>query len=98
MAKDGNDENPGTEEKPFSTLARAKEAVRIAKSTVAKPTIVFVRAGIYYQPKTFTLRPQDSGTARAPIAYNAYPGESVTLSGGQKLVCYWKLYRDDFQA
>ncbi|HEX5483296.1 MAG TPA: right-handed parallel beta-helix repeat-containing protein, partial [Terriglobia bacterium] len=35
-----------------------------------------------------------SGAPEAPVVYAAYPGENVTLSGGQRLTHRWRPYRD----
>ena len=46
IAPDGSDSNAGTEEKPFATLARARDAVRHFKKNVPKPITVLVREGM----------------------------------------------------
>jgi hypothetical protein len=55
---------------------------------------VYLRAGVYYLDKPLTLEPADSGAPGEPVLYAAYPGERVTLSGGRKLECDWRPYRD----
>lgn len=94
VATNGNDSNPGTEEKPFATLARARDALEILKRTRTGPLHVFVRGGTYYQSEPLTFGPQHSGTQESPILYKAYPGERVTLSGGRRLKCQWRPFRD----
>jgi hypothetical protein len=94
VAASGNDTNPGTEEKPFATLARARDAVRELMKTVREPVNVLIRGGTYYQEEPLVFGPEDSGTAEGPVTYAAYPGELVTISGGQKLDCEWKPYQD----
>ena len=94
VATTGNDRNPGTEVKPFATLSRAQSAVCELKKRSTQPIRVVVRGGTYYLPEPLVFGPEDSGTAEAPITYAAYPGEQVTLSGGRKLNCQWKPYRN----
>jgi len=94
VATDGDDSNPGTKDKPFATLARARDAVRGVKETARGPVRVLVRAGTYYFDEPLVFSAADSGSERAPIIYAAYPGERVTLSGGRKLDCRWRRYRD----
>ena len=94
VAKNGNDRNPGSQQKPFATLGRAREAVRELKKRTKGPITVQVREGTYYLPQPLTFEPADSGTSEQPITYAAYAGELVTLSGGRKLDCQWKPYRD----
>ena len=86
VAKDGSDGNPGTKDKPFATLNRARDAIRAAKP--AKPTAVLVREGMYYLSEALSLGPEDSGAA-----YEACGGEEVVLSGG-RVVTGWKPYKD----
>ena len=94
VAPDGNDSNPGTEEKPFATLAGARDAVRQFKKNVPKPITVFVREGAYYLKEPLVFGPEDSGTDLQPITYAAYPSEKPTISGGVELKVTWQPYRD----
>ena len=94
VATDGKDANPGTENKPFATLPRAREVVRSLKGRAKGPIKVFVHGGTYYQDEPLVFGPEDSGTAEAPVIFAAFPGERVTLSGGRKLDCRWTPYQD----
>jgi hypothetical protein len=87
IAVNGDDANPGTEEKPFATLARARDAARELERET--PITVLVRGGTYYLDEPLVFGAQD-----APAIYAAYPGELVTISGGRKLDCDWKPYKD----
>jgi hypothetical protein len=89
----GNDTNPGTMKLPFATLHRAQKAVR-QRQKKSVPVTVLVREGTYYLETPLTLSLADSGSADAPTTYAAYPEESVTLSGGRKLACNWKPFKD----
>lgn len=85
VAPNGNDANPGTPNKPFKTLERARDAIRKLKTSKHLPpggVTVCIRGGIYTITKTFTLTEPDSGTSEAPIVYKSYPGEIVKLRGG----------------
>jgi hypothetical protein len=94
VATTGNDRNPGTQQRPLATLERAREAVRELKKGTKELITVWVREGTYYLPQPLTFEPADSGLSEQPITYAAYMGELVTLSGGRKLHCQWKPYRD----
>lgn len=87
VATNGADTNPGTSDKPFASLERARDAVRALKAAgpLNAPVTVQVRAGIYGFTKTFKLDAQDSGTEAAPVVYRAAPGEKVQLIGGRTL-------------
>lgn len=94
VAVDGADSNPGTMERPFATLSRAQAAVRAARREARSGISVLVRGGTYYhsQPLTFTY--EDSGSPSVPIVYMPFGEEPVTISGGRKLECNWRPFRD----
>ena len=73
VAPDGNDRAEGTLERPFATLERAKQAVRGGGT-------VYLRAGEYPMPDTFSL-----GTGDSDVTYAAYQGERVSITGGVSL-------------
>lgn len=83
VAPGGDDAGPGTFERPFATLERARDAVRTRRS--GKPVTVYVRGGTYLLERTLVFGPEDSGTPEAPIVVAAYPGERPVLSGGLRL-------------
>ena len=58
IAPEGSDTNPGTIAKPFSSLERARDAIR--QSRANGPATVYLRQGTYYLPKTFVLTSEDS--------------------------------------
>ncbi|MBE9510767.1 MAG: right-handed parallel beta-helix repeat-containing protein [Bacteroidetes bacterium] len=81
----GNDNNKGTFEKPFLTLEKARDAIRLIKQEKGLPeggVTVFLRGGRYFLSQTFILGPDDSGSENAPVRYCAFPGETPVLSGG----------------
>ncbi len=79
----GADENPGTQDNPFSTIQRAAEV------TCAGDT-VYLRAGIYRE----TVTPKRSGTPGSPITFVAYRQEKVILSGCEE-VTDWTVFKGD---
>jgi len=88
VAPGGNDDNPGTRDRPFASLHRARDAIRETKSSQELPSggvAVFVHGGMYPTRQTFELTEADSGTAKAPIVYRAVPGETPIFSGGVRL-------------
>src|SRR5262249_38097952 len=91
VATTGNDDNPGTEDKPFANLARARDAVRkLNAGSPPKATVtVLVRAGTYALKETLVFGPEDSGTPERRIVYAAYPGEKPVLSSG-RAISGWK--------
>jgi Right handed beta helix region len=101
VAVDGNDAWSGRiaaadvtpDDGPFATLARARDAVRSAKTTTpAAPIRVLVRGGKYFLTEPLLLDDRDSGSANSPIVWAAFPGERPVCSGGRPL-SGWKAYK-----
>jgi len=90
----GSDRNPGTMAAPFATLGRARQALRTRNRAPNGPAEILVRQGTYYFENTLILSAEDSGTEASQVRYSAYPGERVTISGGRKIECRWKPYKD----
>jgi hypothetical protein len=83
----GGDSDPGIQDKPFASLARAQQA---ARSVAGKePVTINLRDGTYYLPQTFVFNAADSGSQQSPVVYQAMPGEEVGLSGGTRLDIQW---------
>ena len=70
VSTDGSDANPGTIDQPFLTIQKAASAMVAGDAT-------YVRAGTYRE----TITPGRSGTSMAPITFQPYNGESVTVNG-----------------
>ncbi|MBN1417989.1 MAG: right-handed parallel beta-helix repeat-containing protein [Planctomycetes bacterium] len=85
VAPGGADENPGTRERPFRTLARARDAIRTLKGAQGLPAggvTVWIAGGTYAPAAPIDLGPEDAGTPASPITYRAREGEIVRLAGG----------------
>lgn len=88
VATDGSDTNPGTREKPFATLSRARDAVRTLGRD--RPISVLVGGGTYRLDKPLEFGPEDSGTETCSITYAAAAGERPIFSGGRRLTGWRK--------
>ena len=77
VSPQGNDQNPGSAEKPYATLERARAAIRGKAGAT-----VWVHGGDYPVAKSFELTAADSGSANAPMVYRGVVGEEVRLRGG----------------
>lgn len=73
----GNDQNTGTQEKPFATLERARTAARAARGS---RVTVWLTGGLYDMTQTFELTHADSGTV-----YRSTEGGVARLCGGRLL-------------
>lgn len=93
VAPDGSDGNSGERDKPFASIARARDVVRQAKATSEGPITVWVHGGVYRLEKTLDFGPEDSGTEKAPIVYAAAEGQKTVISGGRPITG-WTPYRD----
>ncbi|MGH9773284.1 MAG: right-handed parallel beta-helix repeat-containing protein, partial [Candidatus Acidiferrales bacterium] len=100
VSPEGNDRWPGKldhpnarrTDGPFRTLERARDAVRGLKAAglLAHPVTVYLRGGVYPLQAPLVFTPEDSGTSKAPITYEAYPGETPILSGGRVITGWTK--------
>jgi hypothetical protein len=97
VAKDGDDNNPGTEAQPFATIQHARDAVRkLIKTDLNTDVVVLIRSGAYYLNESLTFGPEDSGTEEHSITYMAYPGETVSVVGGIEIK-EWKHNKGEIQ-
>jgi len=87
VSMDGNDNNPGTINKPFLTPEKARNAIHALKNNGNPPDtiLVYFRKGDYVRSKTLELILEDSGTSNFPIVWKAYQGERVRFIGGLKI-------------
>ena len=82
VAVDGNDNNPGTLDKPLATLEGARNKVRQLMKTAKDEIVVAFMAGEYESPDNLTFTAEDTGTADVPITYRAYGDGDVIFNGG----------------
>lgn len=90
VAPRGDDAAGGTESAPLATLAGARNAIRKRRAgqggaLPAGGVRVVVHGGTYPAADTCALGTEDSGTAAAPIVYQAAPGETPILAGGVRI-------------
>ncbi|MDP9869732.1 MULTISPECIES: right-handed parallel beta-helix repeat-containing protein [Streptosporangium] len=74
----GDDSGPGTPERPFATLERARAAA-------APGTVVTLRAGTYRLTEPFRLAAADSGVVYQAHGYGTAAQEEVVISGGRRI-------------
>ena len=90
VAPAGNDAAQGSQEQPFASLARARDAIRALKrdngGELAELVMVRIRGGSHHMLEPLRLLPEDSGTARRPVVYEAFEDEKPVLSGGTPVV------------
>ncbi|MEV0763530.1 right-handed parallel beta-helix repeat-containing protein [Nocardia sp. NPDC050435] len=86
VAVTGDDSAPGTEQRPFASLDRARSAVRHG----AGPAVVHLRAGTYTLDEPLEFTADDSGRDGRPVIYQAFgygtgAQERVVISGGAEI-------------
>lgn len=87
VSPSGSDRNPGTLAAPFRTIQKA------ANIMVAGDRC-YIRAGIYRE----TVTPAHSGTKTAPITFEPYKSEVVTISGADPITDWWHSRGHIYQA
>jgi len=88
VAVHGSDANPGSPERPFRTLERARNEIRLLKQRGPLPAggiEVVIHNGEYFVSRSFRLTTNDSGTATAPITYRAAGDAAPRFTGGVRL-------------
>ena len=77
---------------PFATVERSRDAVRQLKtdSRLAEDVKIVLRSGTHQLTATLELTPEDSGSEDATISYEAFPGETPIISGGQAIANWRK--------
>lgn len=73
---------------PFATLEKARVAIRQQKKRgehAPSGITVWLRGGTYTRQDSFSLGPEDAGTADEPIIYRGYKGEEARIVGGIRL-------------
>jgi len=94
VSPSGSDTASGTRpDRPFSTIKRARDAVRELKKAnrFNQPVTVYLREGIYHLQKELIFTFEDSGTRENPVTYTAYENERPVISGGRRITG-WKKY------
>lgn len=98
VAPTGTDTADGSEAKPFGSLEKARDAVRSLKKshggTLPQGGVrIVIAGGSYRVERTLSLTSEDSGTAEAPVVYQAGAGPTPILVGGTRIVG-WKPISD----
>lgn len=83
VAPHGDDLNPGTRDRPFASLERARDAIRVQKRIRPNQNFkVLLRGGIYHLKSTVVFSLEDSAASGHSITYAAYPDERPIFSSG----------------
>lgn len=80
VSPEGDDSWPGSAERPFRTLERARSAARETHGGT-----VVLRGGTHVLTRTFELTEADSGTVYQAYGHGTASAEEVVLSGGRPI-------------
>jgi hypothetical protein len=89
VAPQGDDGNPGTRERPLATLQGARDAVRKLRP-LGEIARVRVRPGLYVMEEPLVLSPEDSGSAGAPVVYEAAAEERPVFTARRSRNQRWR--------
>jgi hypothetical protein len=70
---------------PLASLAGARDAVRKTNSGGKEAIHVIIADGVYPLSAPLVFEPGDSGSATAPIVYEAAPGATPRFTGGRRI-------------
>jgi hypothetical protein len=93
VAVNGDDANPGTEDKPFATIEHARDVIQTISSNMQSPIEVIIHGGAYGISQPIKFTENDSGQNGHDIIYRAAEGETPIFSGGIN-VTNWKKVPD----
>ncbi|MFO1451894.1 MAG: right-handed parallel beta-helix repeat-containing protein [Opitutaceae bacterium] len=97
VATDGNDEGPGTLDRPFATLDRAREAVRttVQGGKQDDDIIVHLRGGVHRLNHTLEFTQTEVGEGRHAIIFTSQPDERAVISGSRPIAGTWRRVKDE---
>lgn len=89
----GNDENDGSEFKPFRTIARAKEKASEISDNMTGDIIINIAGGEYFLSETQSFTPENSGKNGYNIIYRGDKDNVPVFHGGVE-VTDWEEYEN----
>jgi len=81
----GNDGNPGSLSRPFKTLIKARDIVKMVNASMTGNITVFLRGGEHQLSESFVLGATDGGRNGFTVSYKAYPDEKPVITGGKQI-------------
>ncbi|OGV43871.1 MAG: hypothetical protein A2X48_05240 [Lentisphaerae bacterium GWF2_49_21] len=88
VSETGNDKNPGTSEKPFATLEKARDKIRELRKTgtLSSDTAPVVHvSGRFEMKSSLKFTKEDSGTPGQPLIFRSTQKEKAVITGGKKI-------------
>ena len=96
VSPSGNDQFPGTRNKPIQSLVLAKQmAYDILKSGQQEKVTVWLADGIHSMAEPLVFEPFESSFSNASLAFKSMQGTKPVISGGLK-ISNWSKRQDGF--
>ncbi|MDP8244155.1 MAG: right-handed parallel beta-helix repeat-containing protein [Candidatus Hinthialibacter antarcticus] len=92
ISLDGKDNQSGTLEQPFLTMAPALN--HIEKNAGKDNVTIYFREGTYHLNAPVVLQPKHSGSDNGEILFTNWQDEAVTISGGFEMELDWSRNQD----
>lgn len=92
VAPDGSDRNPGTLQKPFKSVLKARDTIRgLSIEERQQDITVYLRGGMHHISETIALGLEDGAPKGRTITYSNYRNEEPVLSSGISVTDWKKL-------
>lgn len=93
ISPSGNDNNPGTPDKPLATLTGARDKARELRNTSLndQPVEIIALEGEYFMMQPLLLTEKDAGTAKSPLVFKAEAGTKAVFRGGVQISGFEKV-------
>ncbi len=87
VSEKGSDSNPGSADRPFATLEKARGHVRELRrnGSLAETAAIVNAAGRFELKASLKFTKEDSGTAALPLIFRSLQNDKAVLSGGKKI-------------
>ncbi len=85
VSPSGSDKNPGTQAKPFQTIAHARDSVAKINGKMTGDIVVYLAGGIYEISESVKFNEKDSGNNGHKVIYKAAVGQTPIVSGGKAI-------------
>ena len=86
VASSGDDNAPGTRERPLATIMEARNKIRELRRRSVLTDTVFVKIlpGAYFLTEAVTFSGEDAGTAQSPTVYTSISDDRPVFYGGME--------------
>lgn len=95
LSPSGDDLNPGTIDKPVSSLVKARDLARAYRQSTSagQPVEIIAMGGEYFMSQPLSLSYSDGGTTDAPLIIRGEEGKKAIFIGGVQIIG-WEAVND----